>query len=521
MFYNEADTRAKLLEPAIRTRGWTEDLIKREETAGAIEIADGKPRRRKRGRVDVTLRVKVSRTAAPLALALIEAKSEEKPPTHGLEQAKRYGRALNVPFVYTSNGHQFVEYDHFTGLTTGPAALVNFPSPTDLQRRYERAMGFALTDEAARPLLVPYATGDTRRYYQDAAIRAVLERIARGEKRMLLALATGSGKTFIAVNLLKRVHDAGQLRRALFLCDRDEIRRQGLQAFQNVFGADAAEVKLNPDGLNNARNARIHIATYQTLGIDQEGDASFLTTHYPEAFFSHVVVDECHRSAFGKWSAVLTRNKDAVQIGLTATPRQLRSTDQSPEDAEADAEITRDNLRYFGEAAYAYDMSQGNEDGYLALCEIVRRELFLDKKAEPEEVTGVELEDLKGKTIREVRTGAYLVGADVRSRWEAGTFEKLLLMPDRVNATCADLFQNLVDTGGPEQKTIVFCASDAHADRVAAALNNLYAGWRARTPGRTAEPYAFKCTHESGGNEMVADLRGAATTTSWRPPSIC
>jgi len=135
-------------------------------------------------------------------------------------------------------------------------------------------------------------------------------------------MATGCSKTFIAVNLLKRIADAGQLTRALFVCDRDELRTQALRVLQNVYRMDAAEVFREPDGTNNAQNARIHIATYQTLGIaDETGDACFLTTYYPENWFSHVVIDECHRSAWGKWSKVLTRNKNAVPIGLTATPR--------------------------------------------------------------------------------------------------------------------------------------------------------------------------------------------------------
>ncbi|RLA97745.1 MAG: hypothetical protein DRG32_02990 [Deltaproteobacteria bacterium] len=135
-------------------------------------------------------------------------------------------------------------------------------------------MGFSLDSEAAKPLLVPYPGGEaSRRYYQDAAIRAALEKIARGEKRVLLFLATGSGKTFIAVHLLRKIADAGQLRRALFLCDRDELRTQGLNAFQNVFGADAAAVTTK----NPQKNARILIATYQTLNVaGEDEDAKFL-----------------------------------------------------------------------------------------------------------------------------------------------------------------------------------------------------------------------------------------------------
>jgi len=243
---SEADTRAKLIDPALHQRGWTEDLIKREETAGAIEIIDGKARRRGRGRTDYTLRVKVNPDTQPVAVAILEAKAEHLPPTAGLEQAKWYGRAckrLNVPFVISTNGHLFVEFDRTSGLTKAPRPLSELPTPDELRSRYERAMGFSLTSEPAKPLLIRYLGGEaTRRYYQDAAIRAVLEKLARGEKRALLTLATGAGKTFIAVNLMKKIGDAGQLRRALFVCDRDELRAQGLGAFQNVFGADAAEV---------------------------------------------------------------------------------------------------------------------------------------------------------------------------------------------------------------------------------------------------------------------------------------
>lgn len=236
---SEADTRSKLIDPALYQRGWTEAHLRREETAGEIVLVEGKPRKRQ-GRVDYTLRLQVNSQTQPVAAALIEAKAEDAPPTQGLEQAKRYARLLNVPFVFSSNGHLFVEYDFFTGTTSTPQPLTAFPSPTDLQARYEQGKGFTLGDPAARPLLTPYTGGEgQRRYYQDAAIRAVFEHVAQGNTRALLTLATGAGKTYIAVNLLKRIADAGQLRRALFVCDRDELRTQAAAAFQNVFGADA------------------------------------------------------------------------------------------------------------------------------------------------------------------------------------------------------------------------------------------------------------------------------------------
>jgi len=144
--FSEADTRAKLIDPAIHQRGWTEDLIRREETAGAIEISTGGPRRRSKGRVDYVLRIKVTQESQPVAVALIEAKAERLPPTHGLEQVKLYAtcKRLNVPYVYASNGHLFVEYDRFTGKTTAPCPIADFPSPSDLRRRYEQSMGFSL-----------------------------------------------------------------------------------------------------------------------------------------------------------------------------------------------------------------------------------------------------------------------------------------------------------------------------------------------------------------------------------------
>jgi type I restriction enzyme R subunit len=303
---SEADTRAKLIDPAIHKRGWTEDLIRREETAGSIQVIAGKARRRARGRADYVLRIKINPNTQPVAVALIEAKKDTLPPGHGLDQVKGYAecKRLNVPFLFSSNGHQFVMFSRFSGLTASPKPMMEFPTPAELRDQYEGGMGFSLEESVAKPLLTPYTGGvATRRYYQDAAIRAVLEKIARCElrnepRRALLSLATGAGKTFIAVNLLKRTADAGQLKRALFVCDRDELRTQALRAFQNVFGSDAAEVFRKSDGSNNAKNARIHIATYQTLGIDsEEGNGSFLTAFYPENYFTHVVIDECHRSA--------------------------------------------------------------------------------------------------------------------------------------------------------------------------------------------------------------------------------
>lgn len=416
---SESDTRAKLIDPALHARGWTEDLIRREETAGAIEIVDGKPLKKSKGRIDYTLRVKINPDAQPVAVALIEAKAENLPPTHGLEQAKFYAacKRLNVPMAFSSNGRLYVEYDRFSGLTTSPRPMEEFPSPSELKTRYEQGMGFLLTDKAAMPLLTRYTRGGgTRRYYQDAAIRGVLEKMARCEK----------------------------------------------------------------EGRPN-----------------------------PENYFSHIVIDECHRSAWGKWSQVFTRNPEAIQIGLTATPRSLTIGERSREAAE-DARITADNLRHFGEPVYEYGMSQGIEDGYLAACEIHRFDLFHDNKWINERESGVSRGDLEGKTLRDATTGQNLTPAEAQEHYGAVDIEDKLLMPERVASMTQDLFSHLLETGGPGQKTIIFCRRDRHADDVAVAMNNLYARWCSDNGRPRRDPYAFKCTASVGGGQYLADLRGAS-----------
>jgi len=495
---SESDTRAKLIDPALHMRGWTEGLIRREETNCGIDILDGKPRRREQGRIDYLLRVRVNISTQPLAVALIEAKKSNEPSDKGLEQAKKYARLNNVPFVYSSNGYLFIEYNNFTGLTSAPKPLKEFPTPFELREHYEKGMGISLGSEEAKSLLIAYPGGEaSRRYYQDAAIRAALGKIAYGKKRILLFLATGSGKTFIAVHLLKKIADAEHLRRALFVCDRDELRTQGLGAFQNVFGTDAAEVTTS----NPQKNARILIATYQTLNVAGESeDAKFFLENYPENYFSHVVIDECHRSAWGKWSIVLKRNPLAIQIGLTATPRSWEGGTE--EERKNDEEITANNLKYFGKPVYEYDMAQGIEDGYLPACEVIRRLTDLDEK-------GVTRNDLERLGVEDAITGQKLMVAEARDHYEATSFENLIQLPDRVRAWCKDFFEMLIQTGGPHQKTVIFCVRDTHADAVVAEMNNLYAEWCTKSGQKRLEPYAFKCTAAVGGSQYISDLRGS------------
>ena len=502
--YSESDTRAKLITPALWRRGWTEDMIRREETLGAIMADEQGAYRSDKKRTDYVLRVIAKDGAQPVAVALIEAKRSDNSPGAGMEQVKRYAKLQNVPFAFSSNGYQFVGYDETTGKTTAAENIAHFPKPEELRRRYEEYIGCSLGDECAKALITKYAAGEgARRYYQDAAIRAALEKIAAKEKanespRVLLSLATGAGKTFIATQLLKRLNDSGKMRRALFLCDRDALRKQALGAFRDVFGNDTEEAKHGSDGGNIAENARIHIATYQTLGIsgEEEDDKSFAEEHYPQNHFSHIIIDECHRSAWNKWSAILHRNPKAVQIGLTATPRNIKN------DEGEDKQISANNHKHFGEPVYAYSLPQGAADGYLALCHIRKANINLDN-------TGVSMEELMKHKPVNYLTGEPLTEEQLKRVYEDRHFEGKLVLPDRIDMMCEHLFGMLSFHGGsPRQKTIIFCVSDIHAQLVAAKMNNLYATWRKQNNEEESDPYAFCCTAASDGNKALPDFRG-------------
>lgn len=514
---NEAETRTQLIYPALQARGWPADQIGEERNAGPIYKV-GRRYRRGQARVDYLLQLKITGHTKLHPVAVIEAKAENASPIYGIEQGKAYAKRMNVLFVYSTNGYRFVEYDDTTGQTSAPQPMSAFPSPAELRRRYEAHMGFTLGATQAEALLTPYSMdGSDRRYYQDAAIRAALEKIAGGGNRVLLALATGAGKTFIAVHLLKRLMDAGQITRALFVCDRTELRDQAVAAFQKVFGADAQAV-----GSNNARkNARILVATYQTLDVDQPEDAAdaeeeklanFLLQNYPPNYFSHVIIDECHRSAWGKWSKVLTHNAAAVQIGLTATPRQLaevkpRKTARNAElvaaierKSAADAQITSDNLRYFGEPVYEYTLTQGNADGYLAVAELIDQLVNIDD-------TGLTIADVLARNPVDAITGQPVTEEYLRDLYSKTSYENQIRLPDRVLVMCADLFQQLLSTGGPHQKTIIYCVRDDHAKQVTAQLTNLYRAWCMAQGQTPKDAYSFVCTQSASGNDQLPDFK--------------
>lgn len=526
MSRSEPQTRFELINPALEKRGWLISDISVEETAAQIDIIEGKPVRRPAGRTDYVLRRPLNGEGQPIPLAIIEAKREGLPPEHGLQQGKDYrvGELHHVPFVFSSNGHLFVEYDEATGQTSEPKPLSDFPRPEELVARYLAQRQLPVASPLMLVLSTAYAKGrDFLRYYQDAAVRAALEKIIRCRAggqvvRVMLSLATGSGKTRIAAVLLKLLFDAGLVGKALFVCDRTELRDNGEGDFLALFGTDAATVNTR----NPQKNAKVIIATYQTLDHKYERGKNpknaiqnFFTKNYPKNYFNVIVIDECHRSAWGDWSEFLKANDAAIHIGLTATPRELKLPETDDEETQKQIENDRlrmaDNFHYFGEPVYKYSYMQGVRDGYLAPAEIEQYDLYHDWQKQPERVRGVLRADVAQKQLTNYLTGESVSPAIVAERNEGGALEQKLILPDRVKAMCGHLFGQLLLHGenNPHQKTIVYCAGEHHADLVTNELNNLYAAWCKANDQRRLPKYAFKCMASNDGQKIIAELRGS------------
>ena len=521
MAFNEEETRFHLIDPVMRRKGYDDPQRIRLETPAPVEPTGPKGRRRKgAGRTDYLLCVQVGDMPKPLPVAVLEAKRSDADPLKGMEQAKGYADCtrFDVQYVFASNGYLYGDYDKPSGIQTGPHPLNDFPPHPDLCARYAKDKGISLTSpDAALLFQADSPAWSQSRYYQDAAIRAafekiILERQAGNGPRVLLTLATGAGKTIIATNLLWRMAQASLLPKpALFLCDRDELREQAYTKLKAAFGGNVRIVQTER-GQNAAANARIHIATYQTLGIDGDensgGDASFLTEHYGTDAFSVIIIDECHRSAWGRWSEVLRRNPSAVQIGLTATPRKLKEAKREKQSKEADAAIAEDdaitahNVQYFGEPVYEYTLAQAQEDGYLAACEIVKRKADIDARV-------FTREEILKAGVKDIKTGKPLTEDDLTKKEYTGKdFDDELFIDVRTPKMCEDLFKLLCENGGPEQKVIIFCTRDLHADRVAMQMNNLYARWCKERGQPRKDDYAFKCT-ASGGADKIEIMRGS------------
>lgn len=431
MTLSEADVRAKLIDPALEASGWTEDKVRREVsfTAGRIQVHGKTISRGEKKRVDYILYYKND-----LPLALIEAKDDSHSAGNGLQQGISYAQDLDIPFVYSSNGSAFIERDTFTGQEK-ELEMSALPSPEELFTRYTQAKG--ITEETKEVVLSDYFTdgsGKEPRYYQRNAINRVVEAVAKGQNRIMLVMATGTGKTYTAFQIIWRLWRTKQKKRVLFLVDRTALADQTLRGEFRHFGEAVTKV----DGPHVDPAYEVYVALYQGL---MGGDETEKFKQFSPDFFDLIVVDECHRGSAKEdslWRSILEYYSSATQIGLTATPKHA-------DDA--------DNFEYFGEPVYTYTLKQGIDDGFLAPYKVIRYRFDNDEWRPPQGFVDAEGNEVPDEIYNE------------------SNFDRSIILEDRNRAVARCIAEYLRDTD-VFQKTIVFCVDTKHAERMRRFLNN-------------------------------------------------
>lgn len=443
----EADTCRKYVLPKLYAAGWTDDQISQEKyfTDGRI-VPVGRGHVRKPGkRADYLLHY---RPGTPIAV--VEAKADYKKPGDGMQQAMEYAQILGLEFAYATNGLDIEEYNFITGKQT---ALNTFPSPEELWARWRGNQG--LTQDAdAQDLLFPFnrelrnpdGTIKRPRYYQEIAINRAVQAVLQGKKRILITMATGTGKTFVAMQIAWKLWRTRRKRRILYLADRNILVDQAKDRTFTPFGDALHKIQQR-----YIKSREIYFAIYQAIA-DREGVPG-LYRRYPPDFFDLIFVDECHRGSArdeSNWRQILEYFHPATQVGMTATP--LRDDNV-------------DTYRYFGDPIYVYSLAQGIDDGFLAPYRVRRVITDVDAagwRPDP---------GLLDRFGREVPDGLY----------KTRDFERLVSLLGRSEAVARHLADYLIKTDR-YAKTIVFCVDQEHALVMRKALNNCNTDITARHP---------------------------------------
>lgn len=442
--YSEEDTKTKLITPAIRQAGWHDDFFCMEYTftEGRVLYDGEKHQRGSRKRADYLL---LARANYPIAV--IEAKAYSRPLGEGMQQAIEYAKMLDVPFAYSTNGKDFLEHDLITGKEQ-KIPMDAFPSPQALNERW---MAEKQQSPEVQEIIdaAPYYTSSNEnfhepRYYQRIAINRTIEAIAKGQKRILLVMATGTGKTYTAFQIIYRLRKSGILKkrggtgRILYLADRNILIDQTMA--QDFKPFDKSMVKVQQSKIDTSHE--IFLALYHQL-VGREGEPKPFEQVDP-SFFDLVIVDECHRGSAkddSNWRAVLDYFQSAVQIGMTATPKV---------DAGAN------NVDYFGEPLYTYSLAQGIRDGFLA----------------PYRVTNCTIDsDVKGYTPKPGEVDLY--GTPIEQKlYTQGDYGTVLHLINRRICVAKRITQMLRQIGRMT-KTIVFLPTVEEAQAMRSVLANL------------------------------------------------
>jgi len=443
----EEEIKLNYITPAI-TNKWPKSSIRMEFyfTSGRITIDGKKAKRGDASKADYLLYQ--GDISSNFPIAVVEAKDNTHSALGGLPQAIKYAITLKGPFAFASNGDTFIMRDMLTGKETLDIALEDFPSPDELWQRYKQELKNKVDDtitpnsditEAEEALLaVPYYyhEGDHEpRYYQWIAINRVLSAIARGDRRMLIVLATGTGKTMVAFQIIWRLLKAKAVKRVLFLADRDVLVSQPMRDDFSPFGKDMFRIEKREMDTTH----QVYLSLYHQM---KNGETNYYTA-YDRDFFDLVIVDECHRGSAdddSSWHQILEYFDSAIQIGMTATPKETEDTS---------------NIEYFGEPIYTYSLKQGINDGFLAPYKVVRVNLDIDingYRPSPGEV------DLNGEPLQD-------------RIYEQKDFDRVLVVRKRTEAVAKRITDFLKETDR-FSKAIVFCEDIDHAERMRSALAN-------------------------------------------------
>lgn len=449
---SEEDIKLQYITPAILEK-WDKSRITMETkiTDGQIKLNGNFAHRDKKSikRADYIL---YWNSSCPIAI--VEAKDNNHSVSHGLQQAKDYAHMMDVPFAYSSNGDAFYEHDMLTGAER-QIALEDFPSPDELISRYKQAANKeqGLSDAEITVINQPYYSSQNTyepRYYQRVAINRTVDAVAKGQQRLLLVMATGTGKTYTAFQIVYRLLKSGMKRKILYLADRNILVDQSIQQDFSPLEKVIHKINVAKDDRTTITSHQVYFSLYQQLIGDD--DQEHFSELFDKDFFDLIIVDECHRGSAkedSKWRRILEYFDSATQLGMTATPKETAYTS---------------NITYFGEPVYTYSLRNGIEDGFLA----------------PFKVVGVTTDISDG--WRPIKGQRDIYGNEIPDRIYNNTdYDYNIIIADRINQVAQEITNYLVSTDRM-QKTIVFCATEEAAERMRIALTNLNNDMCAKNP---------------------------------------
>ena len=451
----EEDIKLRYITPAI-TATWKLNQITMETkiTDGKINLKGNLVVREKPKKADYVLYLN---DAKPIAI--VEAKDNKHTVSYGIQQAITYAQMLDVPFAYSSNGDAFYEHDRLTGQER-KIDLDKFPSPQELLARYQAEQG--VTPAEMQAINQPYYTSQTTyspRYYQRNAINRTVEAVAKGQDRILLVMATGTGKTYTAFQIVYRLLKSGLKKKVLYLADRNILVDQSIQQDFAPLEKTIHKINFAKDDPVTITSHEVYFSLYQQLaGNDEETDngedpVARFASLFQKDFFDLIIVDECHRGSAKKdsnWRKILEYFSSATQIGMTATPKETKYIS---------------NIDYFGDPIYTYSLREGIEDGFLAPFKVINVRTNIGEGWRP----------YKGQRDKN--------GQEIEDRiYTNSDFDYNIILEERTYEVAREITEYLKSTNNRMQKTIVFCATEEHADRMRNALASLNADMMKENP---------------------------------------